>query len=536
MVDFMDQFSKEYLANLRSYDDPVGDDIKRDYNEYMTFRLHSLTILGHRILGNVHLDFCQDDGMPKGVYTTVIIGANGIGKSYLLGAIAEIFCYLESLHEEKEYTAPQYYFDINYTIRQEKFQFANFREVNPVERGRRIYTHFVCKCGGNEVTAKNMLLPQKLIASATTIADKYVAKSTEMYRYKGLRNENSPSSTGTRTMVRKTVNGLLDSLDVKEGFRVELKDLLKHLGLQPRLELTYSMRYVDVFVKPDMNGYELQRIFENQGDIFKRATKLWGTHNYEKIKEEDRRKLDIAADFFSRIARRGFDDGKRQLKYNLLEPEDGNKVTDDREALKILSSLDLLTYPSLKVYKNQEGYAFDQSSSGESSLLCQMVSIMSDIEPGSLVLIDEPENSAHPNWQMSYMGWIKSIFEKYLNCHFVISTHSHFILTDLQPETSDIVALEKKNGVIRDVSDGVNTFSWSVDDILYRVFGVCNTRNHAFETDIMTLYQMMTEGNDNLLEIEKLTNKLSSFELPGNDPLLVILDQARKYVEAKKTL
>ena len=32
MVDFMDQFSKEYLANLRSYDDPVGDDIKRDYN------------------------------------------------------------------------------------------------------------------------------------------------------------------------------------------------------------------------------------------------------------------------------------------------------------------------------------------------------------------------------------------------------------------------------------------------------------------------------------------------------------------------
>ena len=116
MVDFMDQFSKEYLANLRSYDDPVGDDIKRDYNEHMTFRLHSLTILGHRILGNVHLDFCQDDGMPKGVYTTVIIGANGIGKSYLLGAIAEIFCCLESLHEEKEYTAPQYYFDINYTI------------------------------------------------------------------------------------------------------------------------------------------------------------------------------------------------------------------------------------------------------------------------------------------------------------------------------------------------------------------------------------------------------------------------------------
>lgn len=498
----------------------------------MTFRLNSLTIIHHRILGNVHLEFCQDKDTPQVVYSSVIIGANGIGKSYLLRAIAEIYCCLESLHDEIEYDAPQYYFKIDYTYRHQKWMFANYRELNPVERGRRMYTQFVYASDGNIVDARDMVLPSKLIASATTIADKYVAKSTKMYRYKGLRNENSPSSTGTRTMVRKTVDGLLNSLDVKEGFREELKDLLKHLGLQPRLELSYSMRYVDVFVKTDMSGQELQHIFENQGDVFKRATKLWGTHNYEKIKEEDRRKLDVAADFFRRVANRGFDDGKRQLKYNLLESEEGFKVMGDREALKILSSLDLLSYPTLKVYKNVDGYAFDQSSSGESSLLCQMVSIMSDIEPGSLVLIDEPENSAHPNWQMSYIRWIRNIFEKYYNCHFIISTHSHFILTDLEPLSSDIVALEKKDGVIKDVSEGVNTFNWSVDDILYRVFGVCNTRNHAFESDIMILYKMMAEGSDDYATIRRLTDKLSSFVLPEGDPLLVILNQARKYVEA----
>ena len=476
--------------------------------------------------------FYQDDSIYNGVYTTVVIGANGIGKSYLLRAIVEIFCCLECLHDRKEYVAPQYYFSIEYLHQQQKWCFANYRDINPVERGRRVFTQFVYKCDGNSVEARDMLLPSKLIASATTIVDKYVAKSTAMYRYKGLRNENSPSSTGTRTMVRKTVDGLLDSLDVKEGFRDELKDLLVSLGLQPRLELSYSMRYVDVFVKRDMSVQELQRIFENQGDVFKRATKLWGTHNYEKIKEEDRHKLDVAADFFKRVAERGFDDGKRQLKYNLLEVEDGYKVTNDREALKILSALDLLTYPSLKVYKDVDGYAFDQSSSGESSLLCQMVSIMSDIEPGSLVLIDEPENSSHPNWQMSYMRWIKSIFKNYLNCHFVISSHSHFILTDLEPTTSDIVVLEKKDGIIKDVSEGVNTFNWSVDDILYRVFGVCNTRNHAFESDIMTLYKMITERSDDFDTIRRLTDKLSSFELPMDDPLKVILNQARKYVEA----
>lgn len=495
------------------------------------FRLRSITILDHRILGNIHLDFCQDNGVPQGVYTSVIIGANGIGKSYLLKAIAEIFCCLENLYNKTEPVVPQYYFSIGYMSHWQEMEFANFRNINAVEHGRRRYTKFVFKNNGHEVLVGDMVLPKRVIASATTITNKFVAKSTDMYRYKGLRNEKNPSTTGTRTMVRKTVDGLLDSLDVKYGFRKELRDLLLHLGLQPRLELTYNMRYIQVFVKENMTAIELQNIFEKQEEHFKRGTKLWGTKNYEKIREEDWQKLEIASSFLSRVARRGFEDGRRMLRYDLLE--DDWRVQEDREALKILSSLDLLTYPSLKVYKyrNEDGYEFDQSSSGESSLLCQLVSIMSDIEPGSLILIDEPENSSHPNWQMSFMGWIKQIFEQYYNCHFVISTHSHFILTDLNPGTSDIVALEKKGNEIKDVSEGVNTFNWSVDDILYRVFGVCNTRNHAFESDIMTLYKMMSDGSKDYTTIRKLSDKLSSFELPGDDPLSVILNQAKKYVE-----
>lgn len=499
----------------------------------MTFRINSITIIAHPILGNIHLNLCQNPNTSKEVYTSVIIGANGIGKSYLLRTIAEIFCCLENLYNETEPTIPRYYFNLTYTIQQKKIEFANFREMNPAERGKHKFTQFIFKRDGYNVNVKEIILPNKVIASATTISDKFVAKSTKIYRYKGLRNENSPSSTGTRTMVRKTVNGLLDSLDIKVGFRNELKELLKHLKLQPRLELSYNIRYKDVFVKKDIDRQYLQLIFENQEENFKRATKLWGTHNYEKIKE-DWRKLDVAANFFRRIANRGFDDGKRLIKYDLLEDE--YKIAEDREALKILSTLDLLTYPSLKVYKNADVYEFDHSSSGESSLLCQMVSIMSEIEPDSLVLIDEPENSSHPNWQINYMEWIKSIFKKYFNCHFIISTHSHFILTDIEPSNSDIIALEKSNGIIKDVSEGVNTFNWSVDDILYRVFGVLNTRNHAFETDIMVLYKMISERSDDIREIKRITSRLEKFVLPENDPLLEIINQARKYVKINETI
>lgn len=494
------------------------------------FRLHSLSLVGHPILGNIHLDFCRDCYMGQEVYTSVVIGANGIGKSYFLRSIAEIFCCLESLKEGKEPIVPRYYFSLHYTSYWQKFEFANFREINPVGQTKRRYTNFVFKRNGLDVMARELLLPKKVIASTTTLTDKFVAKSTDMYRYKGLRNENSPSTTGTRTMVRKTVESLLNSLDEKYGFRVELRKLLEDLQLQPRLELSYNLRYKDIFVKEGMTSSELIYIFEHQSRLFKRKSEIWGTKNFKTIKEKEHWKLDEAAGLLSRLALRGFGNGRQLLKYDLLE--DDPIVGEDREGLKVLTSLDLLSYPTLKVYKSNDEYTFDQSSSGESSLLCQMVGIMSDIELNSLVLIDEPENSAHPNWQISYIGWLKKIFMQYPNCHFVISTHSHFMLTDLEPESSDIVALEKKDGIVRDVSEGVNTFNWSVDDILYRVFHVRNTRNYVLESKVLDLYRMVSGRSNEKHKLKELIGELSQYQMNEEDPLLKLLDTAKSYVES----
>ena len=57
----------------------------------MGFRLLRLNISGHPILKNTSVVFCDDKNESPVVYTTGIIGANGTGKSYLMGAIASIF-------------------------------------------------------------------------------------------------------------------------------------------------------------------------------------------------------------------------------------------------------------------------------------------------------------------------------------------------------------------------------------------------------------------------------------------------------------
>src|SRR5690606_29722985 len=97
----------------------------------------------------------------------------------------------------------------------------------------------------------------------------------------------------------------------------------------------------------------------------------------------------------------------------------------------------------------------------------------------SIILIDEPEISLHPNWQIQYMNLLQSAFADYTDCHFIISSHSHFLVTDLVPDKSTIVSFSiNEYGVVINESLTFETHGWSTENILYRVFGVSSVRNH----------------------------------------------------------
>lgn len=497
------------------------------------FRLLSLYIQRHNVLGNIKLDFCknnEENAYPKDIYTTVVIGANGIGKSYLMRAIADIFSYLDKLSRGEEITESPvgFNFRIRYRIGAAEYEFSNFGEYNPIGGARMQYNHVYYKRNGEGVRVGQMVNPARIIASTMTVTDKFTAVKNGNYIYKGIRNENSPSTTGTRTMIRKTVRGLLHSLDVKEGFRQELGDLLVQMGLRPRLEVNYTLRYKQVFLDPEMTSEKLCQIFDNQGDYFKnRKSPLWGSANFQKLRA-DVGKLERTAQFLRKLAEDNVHVRNVQLNYRVLE--DPLRINRDREAIEALSSLDLLSFPSLRIYKRDTNFAFDQSSSGETHMICQLIGIMSDIEHESIILIDEPENSAHPSWQVSYIEWLKKIFKHYSDCHFVIATHSHFLLTDLEPEESDIIALVRDENGLYDI-DIDNAYCWSVDDILYRVFRVRNTRNYVFESKMVDLYKMIS-NRENKEHVKELKEELSRYQLNPEDPLKKLLDKATAYVES----
>lgn len=153
-----------------------------------------------------------------------------------------------------------------------------------------------------------------------------------------------------------------------------------------------------------------------------------------------------------------------------------------------------------------------------------------------MVLIDEPENSFHPNWQIKYVESLKKIFEKYKSCHFLIATHSHFLVSDLKKETSSIVSLKmnEENKISAELLSE-DTFCLSAEEILYEIFDLPTIRNYYIASEIGDIMDLIQQKDPNRRqEIESRVKELREIvpNLKDIDPLKkVITTLIEKYGE-----
>ena len=189
----------------------------------------------------------------------------------------------------------------------------------------------------------------------------------------------------------------------------------------------------------------------------------------------------------------------------------------DALALRTLTQLDLVTFPSINVVKKGSPFGLENSSSGETHLLCQFIGIMADIRSGSLVLIDEPENSSHPDWQMNYVGWLKDIFREYRDCHFIIATHSPLILANMKASESTIVRLVRDNQNRISDEGGMERgcYSWTIDEVLQEVMEMKSSRTVEYNEAMSEFERALDE--DNKVMAKKAYEKLVGLIRPGNE-------------------
>ena len=95
----------------------------------------------------------------------------------------------------------------------------------------------------------------------------------------------------------------------------------------------------------------------------------------------------------------------RKCNIDCSNPDYG-KIEEVLEELEqTISSLDDKEKNKCNIafYKKGRCIQFEDCSSGEKHMIFAFTGVLSSIEPKSVILIDEPEISLHPEWQIQYV-------------------------------------------------------------------------------------------------------------------------------------
>lgn len=515
------------------------------------FRLISFKIISHPVLNGLCIDFVGSDNLDDvtDIYSSVLIGQNGTGKSEILSYVSQIFRALSEFKEKKTKTLEiNYKFELKYRIGENTYEVSSpyiqsvpkgnvkqkaqliFYKNKPIANSAPIkkvgyleipdYKKF-------EIKIKDLELPKRVLVSSIMLTDKFNSKSTESYKYLGVRTEGSAQSAGTKSHIRRTVDFIIKEID--DLFFVEkLKELLIFLELQQSFYISYIPRYRNLFMKGELTVKSFHDSFSNWEKVFNnRKSEPWGYQHYEKIKN-DHELITQIVDFLNKLSKRFITYGSRGkfFSYDILNDKN---IKEDFELVRQLNWLNLISSPSISIKRNESkgSYNLESSSSGESHFITSIIGLLATIKENSIVLIDEPEISLHPNWQMQYIMHLKQTFKNFASCHFIIATHSHFIISNLKPATSSVISLTRNSDNSLDANTiEAETFGWSIENILYTIFHVKTSRNYYIEQDLEELLSLVNKKT-NHKRVESLIKKIELLDLPQNDPLRKIISRLK---------
>lgn len=185
---------------------------------------------------------------------------------------------------------------------------------------------------------------------------------------------------------------------------------------------------------------------------------------------------------------------------------------------------------NLFLYKNDREIEFDSISSGQANLLRLLFTIAFYAKNNSLILIDEPEESLHPEWQQSLIDIIDTILTKTnVKATILIASHSPYLVSSMKPNNSVITIFKKdlEGNILTERLD-YSVESWSVESVLYRVFNVRTYRNIFINSDMETIISYLSGENENKAQAETALNNLEVLPLPKADPLFEFINIAKK--------
>jgi len=538
-----------------------------EIHKYSGFRLLELEFINNKVFGTLKFNFVDeldndekfnyvnDINNYEKFYTTVIIGANGTRKSNLLKTIIRLFRQIYEYKNNFPITDPVTgSFYLKYSLNGDIFEFRNFlRDDDNLSPGKTSKIEVsITKNGNSCKTNADIETPLSISASSMMVNDKFPfvrKEGFEIFNYLGIRN--TPQSANTTSHVRKTVEFIVNTLDIPAliiGIRKVVNELLE-INYQPTI--IYRTINTSIFFSGDLDEAKFDQYFDDIIIKYQQSetSAPYKTDHYlTNFKESSEDKNELI-EYCNNIVRTNRlvdvpNSSAKKIRFNIMEENDIKQLRKEYETIEILRKLGIINPPTIDFILPNNNSSKDQESvlnmseisSGEYNIFTSFISLMANIKVNSLVLTDEPEVSLHPNWQMKYLDFMRKLFsnEYYKTCHFIIATHSHFFVSDLEGRGSTIIGLKRNknnHSTIPSLPDGINTFGWSAEEVLYSIFNVRSTRNSFFEYDLTKITSLINRNSKDYDSIRKLVEKFSIIKISESDPLNIILEKANNYLE-----
>lgn len=178
--------------------------------------------------------------------------------------------------------------------------------------------------------------------------------------------------------------------------------------------------------------------------------------------------------------------------------------------------------PIFKVKATGEVHSADELSDGEKQIFYRGGALLQLNLENSIILIDEPELSLHPEWQQKILDFYKNIGD---NNQIIIATHSPHIVSSCRKE--EIRVLIKEDGIVKVQENIEETYGRTVEQLLLSVFQLDSVRNPEVQKNL-DRFKALYVNNSNLnnkerLEMNTLKNELEKY-LDLEDPSLFLVN------------
>jgi hypothetical protein len=477
--------------------------------------------------GRSAVSFLGENADESKSHITLIVGANGTSKSRILASLVEKICEIQSNQTDEKST------------RRSQFGGPQGLECTGISiSANAIPQKYAQKEDGSRIIATPFQLPSRVLVLSNLVMDKFhffrgEQPEESFYHYLGVRQSSNLMTTGsTERAVTESVLHMVSDANRLNTFQ-NWVDLVFGSGRELAFAF-YRLRSADIsklLEANDRSQYVSDLISRRSGSARMRSIQPW------ELIEITRQVVDLFEFLAAKLP--SFNSWNTAtlrekgvlMRMSELSQADRNRLTELIPNFSAASRIGVSAWPTLCI-ESSPWLPFGQLSSGEQNILSVGAKLAAYSRPGSLIAIDEPEVSLNVAWQQQYIDLVERSLTSSPGCHVLIATHSPHLISSVPRGRASIVLVKKEDGVLSFKTNDANFEGWGAESVLYQLLGIPSASSFHLNRDLAeVLIHIQNNGRDKKL-ISKFLNTFSRIEYEGIEPIELVIDEVKAYLEA----